>query len=155
MPTAEKLAGEVLDILRAWHAIQKRLKGRIDLSHAIAMADIRAHLQNLIFKGFIRQVPPQWLSQYPRYLAAVGQRLDKLPGQIQRDRVWTEELQAFWQQYHALEQRYLAEGRQDERLTHWRWMLEEYRVSLFAQQLGTRMPVSDKRLRKLWQEITS
>ncbi|GGI96075.1 ATP-dependent RNA helicase HrpA [Halopseudomonas pertucinogena] len=155
VPTAEKLAGEVLDILRAWHAIQKRLKGRIDLSHAIAMADIRAHLQNLIFKGFIRQVPPQWLSQYPRYLAAVGQRLDKLPGQIQRDRVWTEELQAFWQQYHALEQRYLVEGRQDERLTHWRWMLEEYRVSLFAQQLGTRMPVSDKRLRKLWQEITS
>src|SRR5690606_12331847 len=75
-------------------------------------------------------------------------------GQVQRDRVWTDEMQGFWQQYQSLSQRYRVEGREDERLDQWRWLLEEYRVSLFAQQLGTRMPVSDKRLKKHWQEIT-
>ena len=78
-----------------------------------------------------------------------------LPAQVQRDRVWTEELQSFWQQYVSLSQRFQVEGRQQERLEEWRWMLEEYRVSLFAQQLGTRMPVSEKRLKKYWQEITA
>ena len=155
VPAAEQLAAEVLNILKSWHALQKRFKGRIDLAHAIAMNDVRGQLDNLIFKGFVRQVPAQWLAQYPRYLAAIAQRLDKLPGQVQRDRVWTDELQGYWQQYQNLKQRYQVEGRQEEGLLQWRWMLEEYRVSLFAQQLGTRMPVSDKRLKKLWQEITA
>ena len=155
VPAAEQLSREVLDILKTWHGLQKRFKGRIDLAHAIAMNDIRGQLDNLVFKGFVRQVPAQWLAQYPRYLAAIAQRLDKLPGQVQRDRVWTDELQGYWQQYQNLNQRYQIEGRQEERLQQWRWMLEEYRVSLFAQQLGTRMPVSDKRLKKLWQEITA
>ncbi|NLY59568.1 MAG: ATP-dependent RNA helicase HrpA, partial [Gammaproteobacteria bacterium] len=155
VPAAEQLAAQVLAILKSWHGLQKRFKGRIDLAHAIAMNDVRSQLDQLIFKGFVRQVPQQWLAQYPRYLAAITQRLDKLPGQVQRDRVWTDELQRFWQQYQSLQQRYQVEGRADERLHQWRWMLEEYRVSLFAQQLGTRMPVSDKRLNKLWQEITA
>ena len=155
VPAAEQLAAQVLNILKSWHGVQKRFKGRIDLAHAIAMNDIRSQLDSLVFKGFVRQVPQQWLSQYPRYLAAIDQRLDKLPGQVQRDRVWTDELQRYWQQYQSLRQRYQVEGRQDERLEQWRWMLEEYRVSLFAQQLGTRMPVSEKRLNKLWQEINA
>ena len=152
---AEQLAGQLLVILKTWHGLQKHFKGRIDLAHAIAMNDIRSQLEHLVFKGFVRQVPPQWLSQYPRYLAAIAQRLEKLPGQVQRDRVWTDELQTYWQRYLGLHQRFQVEGRQDERLQDWRWMLEEYRVSLFAQQLGTRMPVSVKRLNKLWQEINA
>ena len=72
-----------------------------------------------------------------------------------RDRAWTDELQGFWQQYQALAEKMRREGRWDARLDEWRWMLEEYRVSLFAQQLGTRMPVSAKRLAKLWREITA
>ena len=155
VPAAEQLAAQVLEILKSWHGLQKRFKGRIDLSHAIAMNDVRSQLDNLVYKGFVRRTPPQWLSQYPRYFAAIAQRLDKLPAQVQRDRVWTEELQSFWQQYVSLSQRFQVEGRQQERLEEWRWMLEEYRVSLFAQQLGTRMPVSEKRLKKYWQEITA
>lgn len=154
IPVAEKLGARVLEIMKLWHGLQKRFKGRIDLSHAIAMNDVRTQLDNLVFRGFVREVPAQWLDQYPRYFNAIAQRLDKLPGQVQRDRVWTDELQGFWQQYQSLSQRYRVEGREDERLDQWRWMLEEYRVSLFAQQLGTRMPVSDKRLKKHWQEIT-
>ncbi|HEC53395.1 MAG TPA: DUF3418 domain-containing protein, partial [Pseudomonas sabulinigri] len=106
------------------------------------------------YPGFARAVPAQWLAQYPRYLTAIEQRLDKLPGQVPRDRAWTDELQGFWQQYLALTEKLRREGRWDARLEEWRWMLEEYRISLFAQQLGTKMPVSAKRLAKLWREIT-
>lgn len=151
----EKLAAEVLTILEEWHQAQKRLKGRIELAQAVAMNDVRAQLAGLVYTGFVRAVPAEWLTQYPRYFAAIEQRLDKLPGQVQRDRVWTDEIQRYQQQYEALAERYRLEGRFDERLELWRWMLEEYRVSLFAQQLGTKMPVSDKRLKKLWHEITS
>ncbi|TKA90346.1 ATP-dependent RNA helicase HrpA [Halopseudomonas bauzanensis] len=154
VPTAEKLAAQVLSILKAWHAVQKRLKGKIDLARAIAMNDIREQLGQLVFKGFVRAVPAQWLGQYPRYFTAIEQRLDKLPGQVQRDRVWTDEIQQFSGQHRTRVERYRLEGRQDERLEQWRWMLEEYRVSLFAQQLGTKVPVSEKRLKKLWHEIT-
>jgi len=153
--TAEQLAAQVLAILKGWHGLQKRLKGKIDLSRAIAMNDIRDQLGRLVFKGFVRSVPAEWLAQYPRYFTAIEQRLDKLPGQVQRDRVWTEEIQHFNELYRTRAGRYRLEGRQDDRLEQWRWMLEEYRVSLFAQQLGTRVPVSDKRLKKLWQEIVA
>ncbi len=155
VPAAEKLAADVLAILKAWHKVQKRLKGKIDLAWALAMSDVREQLGNLVFKGFVRDVPLQWLQQYPRYLAALDQRLDKLTGQVQRDRVWTGEIQQLWQQYKGRADKYRQEGRADERLDTWRWLLEEYRVSLFAQQLGTKVPVSAKRLAKLWQEITA
>jgi ATP-dependent helicase HrpA len=151
----EKLAVETLAVLKGWHALQKRFKGKIDLAQALAFNDIRAQLAKLFFKGFIREVPAEWLAQYPRYLQAVEQRLDKLPGQVQRDRVWTEELQELVARYQARELKHRQEGRRDETLLTWRWLLEEYRVSLFAQQLGTRMPVSAKRLSKMWQEISA
>lgn len=149
----EKLAAETLAVLKGWHAVQKRLKGKIDLAQALALNDIRGQLAGLFFKGFVREVPAEWLMQYPRYLQAIEQRLDKLPGQVQRDRVWTEELQGLMDRYQARALKHQQEGRHDEGLVTWRWLVEEYRVSLFAQQLGTRVPVSAKRLSKMWQEI--
>jgi len=155
VPSAEHLAQQVLGILKQWHGLRKRFKGKVELAHALAMNDVRDQLANLVYPGFARAVPTEWLGQYPRYLSAIEQRLDKLPGQVPRDRAWTDELQGFWQQYQALAEKMRREGRWDARLDEWRWMLEEYRVSLFAQQLGTRMPVSAKRLAKLWREITA
>ncbi|SDR89692.1 ATP-dependent helicase HrpA [Halopseudomonas sabulinigri] len=155
VPAAEQLAQQVLAILKQWHGLRKRFKGKVELAHAMAMNDVRDQLAKLIYPGFAREVPAQWLAQYPRYLSAIEQRLDKLPGQVPRDRAWTDELQGFQQQYQALTDKWQREGRWDSQLDEWRWMLEEYRVSLFAQQLGTRMPVSAKRLAKLWREITA
>ena len=81
---------------------------------------------------------------------AIEQRLDKVGAQVQRDRVWTGELTGYWEQYKARAAKHAQEGKRDAQLTLYRWMLEEYRVSLFAQQLGTKMAVSDKRLSKQW-----
>ena len=150
---AERLARLVLEILKHWHALQKRFKGRIDLAQAVALNDIKAQLGNLIYPGFVRETPLEWLKEYPRYLKAVEQRFDKIGAQLQRDRVWSGELAGYWEQYQARLKKHQQEGKRDPALTLYRWMLEEYRVSLWAQQLGTRMQVSDKRLNKQWAAV--
>ena len=153
VPMAEHIAKTVLLILQRWHAIKKRLKGRIDLSMAVALNDIKTQLAGLLYAGFIRDTPAQWLQEFARYLKAVEQRLDKLPSQVQQDRVWTVELSGYQDKLKKRQDKHRQEGKYDEALNLYRWMLEEYRVSLFAQQLGTKVPVSDKRLNKQWQAV--
>ncbi|MVW75206.1 ATP-dependent RNA helicase HrpA [Pseudomonas xionganensis] len=150
---AERLARLTLDILKLWHGLQKRFKGKIDLAMAMALNDIKLQLSNLVYPGFVRETPAQWLKEVPRYLKAIEQRLDKIAGQVQRDRVWSGELAGYWEQYQARLGKHAQEGKRDPQLVLYRWLLEEYRVSLFAQQLGTKLPVSDKRLSKQWSQV--
>ncbi|MDX1721635.1 MAG: ATP-dependent RNA helicase HrpA [Pseudomonas sp.] len=150
---AERLARLCLEILKLWHGLQKRFKGKIDLAQAIALNDIKLQLGNLVYPGFVRETPGEWLKELPRYLKAIEQRLDKIGAQLQRDRVWSGELAGYWEQYQARLGKHRQEGKRDPQLTLYRWMLEEYRVSLFAQQLGTKMAVSDKRLSKQWNSV--
>ncbi len=150
---AERLARLTLEILKHWHGLQKRFKGKIDLAQAVALNDIKAQLGNLVYPGFVRETPAEWLKEYPRYLKAVEQRFEKIGAQLQRDRVWSGELTGYWEQYQARLKKHLQEGKRDAELALYRWMLEEYRVSLWAQQLGTRMAVSDKRLNKQWSQV--
>ena len=150
---AERIARLVLDILKLTHGLQKRFKGKIDLAQAMALNDIKQQLANLVYPGFVRETPGEWLKEVPRYLKAIEQRLDKVGAQVQRDRVWTGELTACWEQYQARTAKHAQEGKRDAELVLYRWMLEEYRVSLFAQQLGTKMAVSDKRLSKQWSQV--
>ncbi|MEK0362310.1 ATP-dependent RNA helicase HrpA [Pseudomonas sp. CBC3] len=150
---AERLARLVLDILKLWHGLQKRFKGKIDLAQAVALNDIKAQLTNLVYAGFVRETPVEWLKEYPRYLKAIEQRFEKIGAQLQRDRVWSGELAGYWEQYQARLKKHQQEGKRDPELSQYRWMLEEYRVSLWAQQLGTKMPASDKRLSKQWSQV--
>ncbi|WP_312143096.1 MULTISPECIES: ATP-dependent RNA helicase HrpA [Stutzerimonas stutzeri subgroup] len=150
---AERLARLTLEILKHWHGLQKRFKGKIDLAQAVALNDIKAQLGNLVYPGFVRETPAEWLKEYPRYLKAIEQRFERIGAQLQRDRVWSGELAGYWEQYQTRLKKHLQEGKRDAELALYRWMLEEYRVSLWAQQLGTRMAVSDKRLNKQWSQV--
>lgn len=150
---AERLARLTLDILRLWHSLQKRFKGRIDLAQAVALNDIKSQLSHLVYPGFVRETPAQWLKELPRYLKAVELRFEKLGSQVQKDRVWSTELAGLWNQYQARAGKHAQEGKRDPQLELYRWWLEEYRVSLFAQQLGTKAPISDKRLNKQWSQV--
>ena len=152
-PHAERLARLTLDILKLWHGLQKRFKGKIDLAQAVALNDIKAQLGNLVYPGFVRETPTEWLKEYPRYLKAIEQRFEKIGAQLQRNRVWSGELAGYWEQYQARLNKHQQEGKRDPELALYRWMLEEYRVSLWAQQLGTKMAVSDKRLSKQWGQV--
>ncbi|QBF25741.1 ATP-dependent RNA helicase HrpA [Pseudomonas tructae] len=150
---AERLARLTLEILKLWHGLQKRFKGKIDLAQAVALNDIKQQLGNLVYPGFVRETPGLWLKELPRYLKAIELRLEKLGAQVQKDRVWSGELSNLWSQYQTRLDKHAQEGKRDEQLQLYRWWLEEYRVSLFAQQLGTKVPVSDKRLSKQWSQV--
>jgi ATP-dependent helicase HrpA len=115
--------------------------------------DITGQLQRLMPKRFIVQTPYTQLQHFPRYLKAITLRLDKLKGDPARDAQRLTELRPLDQRY----TRRLAElkGVLDARTDEFRWLLEELRVSLFAQELRTPQPVSIKRLEKAWAQITA
>ena len=118
-----------------------------------AIADIEAQLATLWQPGFQRDTPAEWLGQYPRYMKALKQRADNLKGQLARDNGHRERLQQLGQPlWEALERSPGLLALCPAAATY-RWMLEEFRVSLFAQQLGTRTPVSEKRLQQQWGQV--
>nr|WP_306671113.1 ATP-dependent RNA helicase HrpA [Endozoicomonas sp. SESOKO1] len=155
VPFAEKIDPILNEIFRIAQGISRQLKGKISFDQALALADIKQHVQRLLQPGFMTSAGMEWLSHYPRYFKAIEVRLEKLPAQVNRDRAWTEELTALQQKYDKRREAHSQHKVIDQNLQQFYWMIEEYRVSLFAQQLGTRFPVSDKRLRKLWEQVES
>lgn len=140
--------GDVIRVLDAWRRAEKSLSGRADMALLPALTDMRAQLGRLVHPGFVGEAGAAQLRRYPVYLAALEQRRDRLPGQVNRDRQLMDQLLDLQDAYlHRVEA--LPAGRPPgERLRQVRWMLEEYRVSLWAQQLGTPYPVSDQRIRR-------
>ncbi len=143
-----EIARLVGQVLAEYHALPKKLQGI--KTHTAAHADMQAQLQALVHKRFVADTPHAQLSHFPRYLKAITVRLDKLRSDPARDA----RLMADWQQAAAPWQRALKAGsRGDPRMDDYRWMLEELRVSLYAQELRTPMPVSVKRLQKVWESM--
>jgi ATP-dependent helicase HrpA len=118
-----------------------------------AIEDIRSQMAHLIIPDSFPKTPWEWLRQYPRYFRAILARLESLPGGVARDWQKFEDFQPRWQLYLEQARRHQAQGIFDPELLHLRWMLEEYRVSLFAQKLGTAIPVSPKRLEQQWAKV--
>jgi ATP-dependent helicase HrpA len=118
-----------------------------------AIADALQQLQRLVSKRFLTATPWARLAHLPRYLRAITLRLDKLRADPARDSARLAELRPQEQRYWRL----VAErkGAVDERMEDYRWLLEELRVSFFAQELRTPQPVSVKRLEKLWGQLNS
>ncbi|MBX9810900.1 MAG: ATP-dependent RNA helicase HrpA [Burkholderiales bacterium] len=118
------------------------------------VADIRAQLSRLIYKGFFSATPWEQLAHLPRYLKAMQLRLEKCPRDPQRDAKHAHNIAGLWKRYEErLDRQREAGGAVDPRLEAFRWHLEELRVSLFAQELKTPYPVSCKRLDKIWNAI--
>jgi ATP-dependent helicase HrpA len=138
---------QVLRVLAEWRPVEKALHGRVEMAMLPAMTDLRAQLGRLVHPGFVSDSGAPALRDYPRYLRAMAARVERLPEQA-RDRELMDRvdvLQRAWQ--HRVDA--LPQGRpMGAGLRRVRWMLEDYRVSLWAQQLGTSQPVSDARIRK-------
>jgi ATP-dependent helicase HrpA len=120
-------------------------------SHAAAVADIEEQLTRLFPRNFLVDVPALQLAHYPRYLKAIAMRIDKIKNEPLRDTQRMQELVAL--QVPWLREVVARKGVADQRLEEFRWLLEELRVSLFAQELRTPMPVSAKRLQKAWNAL--
>ena len=141
-----EIARLVGQILAEYHVLPKKLQG-IKV-HAAAHADMQTQLQTLIDKHFVAEQNYAQLAHFPRYLKAMQVRLDKLRADPARDA----RMLADWQSAAAPWQRAQKGGRHgDPKMDEYRWLLEELRVSLFAQELKTPMPVSVKRLQKVWE----
>ena len=137
----------VEEILTLAHAINKKLKGKIDLTMLVAQGDIKSQLQRLIFPGFACQVGEKRLPDLKRYLMALQKRLEKLPINPNQDRLHTIALNELEARYSALCKTMMDDEKGNVELADIYWMIEELRVSLFAQQLGTAYPVSEKRVK--------
>jgi ATP-dependent helicase HrpA len=144
-----EIARLLSQVLTEFHGLPKRLQG---LSQQAAQ-DMQQQLQGLVHKRFLQENDYSQLAHFPRYLKAMNVRIEKLRGDPARDT----KLMAEWQQAAAA---YLRASRDksagkntDPKMVEFRWMLEELRVSLFAQELRTPMPVSAKRLLKVWESM--
>lgn len=162
-PLLDKIKGEINDIiveiasqveriLTLNYEITKKLKGRMDLSLALSLADIKKQLSQLIYKGFVADSGYQKLPDIYRYLQAIDKRIEKLFLDPNKDRLHLIVIERVTELYLKLQQ-------QEKYKTHellikqLRWMIEELRVNLFAQQLGTPYPISEKRIKQFIDEI--
>jgi ATP-dependent helicase HrpA len=146
---ANEIARLVGTILAEYAALGKKLAQAKPFAQAYA--DMQAQLNALIGKRFVIDTPYAQLAHFPRYLKAIGLRIDKLKADASRDARLVADMLPLAQNH----QRAMAQrgGVADARLTEYRWLLEELRVSLFAQELRTPMPVSVKRLHKVWESM--
>ncbi|MEZ5524434.1 MAG: ATP-dependent RNA helicase HrpA [Pseudomonadales bacterium] len=150
---ATKMAEQLNQMAETYHQITKKLNGQVPLPWMPVYAEIKTQLERLFCKHFLARVGWPHLQHYPRYLKAIEQRMDKLQGQLAKERIWCAELEQFWQKYETLRQKLAAQGLDTTPAEQFRWMIEEYRVSVYAQQLGTPEPVSAKRLQKKLEDI--
>lgn len=153
--TVVEIAKLVEQILTTVFNINKRLKGRVDMTMALGLSDIKAQMSGLVYRGFVTQNGWKRLPDTLRYLQAIERRLEKLPVDPHSDRarmLKVEQVQQAWQSWLN---KLPPARRDDEDVQEIRWMIEELRVSYFAQQLGTPYPVSDKRILQAMEQIAA
>ncbi len=146
---AQEVARLSMAILTEYAALQRKLPQA--KPHAAAYADLQQQIGALMPKWFVRDIPYAQLAHYPRYLKAAVARIDKLRADPARDARLVAEMAPLLTQYQRA--RAALKGAPDPRLDEFRWLLEELRVALFAQELRTPMPVSVKRLMKTWEAM--
>ena len=110
-------------------------------------------LRHLVYPGFFSATPWEHLAHLPRYLQAMRLRLDKYGNSIERDARNAASVERFWKWYQERLDKQRKAGLISPELEAFRWLIEELRVSLFAQELKTPLPVSVKRLEKIWQSV--
>ncbi|UTW46144.1 ATP-dependent RNA helicase HrpA [bacterium SCSIO 12696] len=150
---ANELEAMLLSLLAPLAEIRKGLK-KVSLGAFDGVADVNDQLGRLFADDFWVQQPYDLLIQYPRYIKALGYRVEKMALNSSKDRQYSLQLQNLYQRLSDLPME-PVEWTQDQQLAvaHYRYMLEEYRVSLFAQQLRTALPVSEKRLETQWKQV--
>lgn len=152
--TVYALAHDVIAILRAYANVDKATSGKADLPMLSVLQSVREHIATLVFPGFIGATPPAALPRIPKYLEADLIRLTKAKNDKNRDVRWAWEADEARQLVDKAVQRAktVPAGPRHEALTKQaddaRWMLEEFYVSLWAQELGTAKPVSLQRIKK-------
>jgi ATP-dependent helicase HrpA len=114
--------------------------------------EVKGQRERLVYPGFLTRTPWERLEHVPRYLRGYALRLQKYRANTERDQKHAGTVATLWSNYEARAKADRDASRHDPRLEEFRWLIEELRVSLFAQELRTPLPVSAKRLQKFWDE---
>ena len=150
---AEQWSRLLTTILDEYRALKKIMKNP-QLPQLDMVTDIQQQLNHLFPKNLITVIEREWLEQYPRYLMGINKRFEKSKTNMTRDRQLKVEFSKLWDEYSKRRELLQKLHIDSEQLDYYRWMLEEYRVSLFSQELKTRFPISEKRLRKYWNDLS-
>ncbi|MBJ7537618.1 ATP-dependent RNA helicase HrpA [Marinomonas sp. C1424] len=151
--TANEMAEQLYRVLSSYQGVAKKMKGSIPLPWTRVYGDIKVQLEQLIYPGFIGNTPLIWLGQLPRYFKGIEVRLERFQNHLNKENAYVTQLEGLWQTYARQKKAHEDKALYDPELVRYRWMLEEYRISLFAQSVGTLEPISEKRLTKQWQEV--
>lgn len=143
---------KLASIAEEWGELQAAMRG-LPAAFQYAQKDIDQQLRDLFVPHFLLDPGFRRWQHYPRYLKAAHCRLERLMGNLNRDQQASQELNGRIQALQERQTELKAKGLTSSLLEDYRWMLEEYRVSLFAQQLKTAVPVSPERLNKLWSQL--
>jgi len=143
----------VTELHAGYHRISKQLGGKVNLQTVPVLNDIRAQLNVLVYPQYLSQTPPQWLAHLPRYIQAIEVRLEKYQRNLRQQVLWSDELGQWAQRLQAAITKAQTRGAVSVELLDLRWWIEEYRVSLFAQELGTQFKISEKRLKQRFTEL--
>jgi len=145
------IGGWSYETLQAYQELSRSLKGAVSPQLLAAMGEVQTQVQQLVYAGFVSATPVRWLPHLARYLRAAMQRLEKLSGNTGQERKQAAIVRRYQENYEQA----VSSGRTGKTLDEFRWLVEELRVSLFAQGLGTSVKVSPERLDRLWKEITA
>ncbi|MFC8619798.1 ATP-dependent RNA helicase HrpA [Micromonospora purpureochromogenes] len=144
--TVVDVMDRVRRVLAAAYAVEQRLGATRNLAVVAALADIRNQLSGLVHKGFVTEAGYARLPDLLRYLTAIERRLDRLPGNPQRDKQQQDRIAVVQKEYADMLAALPPSRRNSAAVRQIRWMIEELRVSVFAQALGTPYPVSEQRI---------
>ncbi|GAB3159676.1 hypothetical protein GCM10027059_06290 [Myceligenerans halotolerans] len=147
-----RVVGHVVAALSAYRSLEGEIRGQSSLALLQVLQDLREHAAGLIHDGFVSRTPPRRLPHLVRYLRAASHRLAKASENPARDAdlAWrVGDVTQAWEKARAAHANGTPDAARGAELAEVRWMLEEFRVSLFAQQLGTDGPISEKRIRKV------
>jgi ATP-dependent helicase HrpA len=148
MTVAHEYATQLAKVLVEYQALTEKLSSLV--SRTTTLPEIKQHLKQLIYDGFVKEISIEQLKHFPRYLKAIQIRLERLDQDPHKDAKKSAQLTPLWNAYWD----YLAkQPALHPDLSAFRWQLEELRVSLFAQELKTAYPVSVPRLEKIWQTL--
>jgi ATP-dependent helicase HrpA len=147
---ANEIEKILLNTLRIKAQIHRKLAALDKGKWPDTKQDIGSQIQQLFSPGFLRDTPGQWLASYPRYLKALETRVDKLNGQYSKDQQHMATLELLGTKLWALLSSRPGLCLESDQAMQYRWMLEELRVSFFAQSLGTQLAVSERRLQEQW-----
>jgi ATP-dependent helicase HrpA len=152
--TTAQVVTAVEKVIAAAHDVRSALAAPAPAALAPAIEDMRRQLFALIRPGFVTATGVDRLADLPRYLRGIGVRLERLPGNVERDRAWMAEVHEVRDEYESVLASLPPHRREAPEVVAIRWMIEELRISLFAQQLRTPYPISAVRIFRALDALT-